>query len=298
MRVLGIGYSTLDQIGVVERFPEPDFKVEMSTFSVQGGGTAATAMVVLARWGIEAGFVGKVGSDARGEQIAATLKNEGIDTSALVHEPGAISQLSFIIVEAGSGKKQTYFTWGNVGDLGADEVDESLLDGVELLVVDGYYPRAQMAMMKAARKRGIEVLFEGNSARSEARELVALSDYIVASERFASQYTGVGHLQGLCKALLDKGPSKVVVTLGDEGSVAMQAGSDEMLRIAPHPVEVLDTTGAGDVFLGAFAYGILQGWDLQKKVGVANAAAAMSCAHLGGRATIPEVGELEAGLEG
>lgn len=298
MRVLGIGYSTLDQIGVVERFPSPDFKVEMSTFSVQGGGTAATAMVLLARWGAQSVFVGKVGSDERGEQIARTLTNEGVDTTGMIREEGKISQLSFIVVEAGSGKKQTYYTWGNVGDLRADEVDESLLDGLELLVVDGYYPQAQLKMMQAARARGIPVLFEGNSARRESRELVALSDYIVASERFASQYTGIGNLENLCRAMLEKGPKKVVITLGDEGSVAMEAGVDKLLRIDPFPVEVVDTTGAGDVFLGAFAYGILAGWPLEKKVRVANAAGAMACGHLGGRGTIASAAEVEAALEG
>jgi sugar/nucleoside kinase (ribokinase family) len=293
MRVLGIGYSTLDQIGLVERFPEPDFKVEMSTFSVQGGGTAATAMVVLARWGVPGRFIGKVGSDDRGEQIVRTLHHEGIDTTAIVREQERISQLSFIIVEAGTGRKQTYFTWGNVGDLHPEEVDLSLLDGVELLVVDGYYPKAQLLLMKAARERGIPVLFEGNGARLEARELVAHCDYIVTSERFASQFTGVGKLESVCRTMLEKGPSRVVVTLGDEGAVAMSADDGALIRVEAHPADVVDRTGAGDVFLGAFAYGILAGWSFDKQVRVANAAAGLSCAQLGGRGPLPGVADLE-----
>lgn len=294
MRVLGVGNCTLDQIAVVERFPESDGKVEMSTFSVQGGGTAATAVTVLARWGAEAKFVGKVGADARGRQIEKTLANEGVDTGALVREEGAISQLSIITVEQGTGRKQTFFTRGNVAPLRPEELDASLLDGVELLLVDGHFPTAQIKMMTAARERGVPVVLEASQVCPTVAELVGFCDYIVATERFASQFTGVGQLEGLCRAMLERGPHTVVVTLGDEGSVAMSARDRRLIRQLAHDVEVVDTTGAGDVFLGAFVYGVLKGWPLDRKVGVANIAASRSCTNLGARSAIPSLDQVEA----
>ncbi|MBA2661779.1 MAG: hypothetical protein H0U74_05755 [Bradymonadaceae bacterium] len=294
MRVLGVGYCTLDQIAVVDRFAEPDFKVEMAKFSVQGGGTAATAIALLARWGIETSFAGKVGDDARATQIAKTLSNEGVDTAAMVHEAGAISQLTFIVVEEGTGRKQTYFTQGNVSDLRADEIDLNLLDGVDLLLVDDRYPLAQIGLVQAARERGIPVVLEVNRMAPGVAELVGVCDYLVASERFATQFTGMGQLGSMCRSLLERGPKSVVVTLGDEGSVALAKGQERLLRQSAYEVEVVDTTGAGDVFLGAFVYGILQGWELSRQVGVANIAAGLCCKDVGGRGAIATLAQIEA----
>ncbi len=288
MRVLGVGYCTLDQISVVERLADVDASVEMSKFSVQGGGTAATAVTLLARWGVDTSFLGKVGSDERGRKIERTMSNEGVDTQLMVRQVDAISQLSFIIVEANSGRKMTYYTPGSVSELGVDEVDPETLAGVSCLLVDGVYPAAQSVLMRAARERNIPVVLKTGGRSSKAAELVELCDYLITTERFASRLTGMGQLKGLCEALLKRGPHTVVVTLGDEGSVAMRRGSETMWREPAFEVELVDDTGSGAVFLGAFVYGILQGWDLGKKVAVANEAAGLSCQEIGSRsAKIP-----------
>ena len=78
-KILGVGHCTLDYLGVVERFAEPDFKIELDAFSAQGGGGPATAMVALARWGMQTAFVGKVADDARGHEILATRMQEIVD---------------------------------------------------------------------------------------------------------------------------------------------------------------------------------------------------------------------------
>lgn len=294
MRVLGLGHCTLDQIALVDRFPEPDFKKNMLQFSVQGGGSAATAMVALARWGVETAFVGKVGADDRGKQIIRTIADDGVDAENMIVEEGAISQLSFIVVEAGTGRKQTFVTAGSVAPLSAREVDESWLDGIELLLVDGTHIEAELKLMHAARERGVKVVLDASHNDRQIRELVAYCDYLVASERFASQFAGVGQLESLCHALLEKGPSVVIVTLGDEGCVAMQNDDREMVRQAAVDVEVVDTTGAGDVLHGAVVRGILEGEPLEDIVSFANAAAALTCTGIGGRGAIPTLEEVRA----
>lgn len=287
MRVLGIGNCTLDQIAVVDRLPEADVKKSMLTFSVQGGGAAATAMVSLARWDVEASFVGKVGGDERGSKIARTIGDEGVGIEDLIFETNAISQLSFIVVESGSGRKQTYVTSGSVSPIEPYELDESLLDGVGILLVDGSHPQAELKMMRAARERGITCVLDAARIEDSTAEAVALCDYLVVSERFASQFAGVGQLKSLCESLLTKGPQSVVVTLGDEGCVAMSKEDPEMIRIDAVPVEVVDRTGAGDVFHGAIVHGIVKGKSLADTVRFANAAAALACTDLGGRGAIP-----------
>ncbi len=293
MRVLGLGHCTLDYIGVVDRFVEPDFKKEFAQFSTQGGGAAATAMVTLSRWGVETAFIGKVGSDQRGDEIERTLAEEGVDTSAMVHQANAVSQMSFIVVESTTGRKNTYMTGGTVGPLTTDEVDVSVLDDVDLLLCDSTHSDVELALMKAAKERDVTVILDASEMTTDIRETVAHSDYLVASERFASQFAGVGELESLCHALLEKGPSVAIVTLGNEGSVAMSVDDRELIRAdAYDDVEVLDTTGAGDVYHGAIIYGILQGWPLPKTVRFANAAAGLSCTGIGGRSAIPAVDDI------
>ena len=292
MRVLCVGNCTLDQIGIVERFAEAGTAVEMPTFSIQGGGTAATAAVALARWGAQVRFVGKVATDERGALIERTLSGEGVDTSGMVRVADRISQVRIIILESESRERLTYFTPGNVGEMVAAEFDGRLLEGSDLLLVDGMHPGAQLEAMRQARKMGVPVLLEACRDREVAVECVGLADLVVVSERRASELTGMGSLEGMCEALLAKGPKMAVVTLGDEGAAAMQKGGG-LVRRGPFDVEVVDRTGAGDIFLGAIALGSLEGWPLEKMVEFANCAAGLSCAGLGSRSGIPSRDEVE-----
>lgn len=297
MRVLSVGHCTLDHIAVVERFLEPDFKMEMSKFSVQGGGSAATAITTLARWGVESEFIGKVGSDTRGDQIIATLTGEDVDCEHMVVEDGAVSQFSFITVEDDSGRKKTVYTRGNVSPLRAEEVDTSVLDGVDYLLVDGQQPDAQLALCKAGRERDITVIFDASSIEHGTGELVENCDLVIASERFASQFTRVGRLERICEVFLERGPDCVVVTLGDEGVVGMHRDDGLLVRVGSHRVDVLDTTGAGDVFLGAMTYAMIRDWPFEHAMRFANTAAALSCVDIGGRGPIPEIAAVEAAMD-
>lgn len=293
MRVLSVGGCTLDHIGVVARFLEANGSAEMSKFSVQGGGCAATAVVALARWGVKTRFVGKVGDDPRGNIIRMTLADEGVDTFDMIREAGAVSQFRFIAVEEGTGRKRTMFTPGSVTPLSADEVDVAILNDIDLLLVDGTEKEAQLKLMVEARKRGIVVVYEAKRNQRDVEELVANADVFLASERFSSQFAGVGRLELLCQVLLERGPSRVVVMMGDEGAVGMERESGKLVRQEPHVVDLVNTTGAGDVFLGATAYGILQGWDFEHILRFANTAAALSCTDIGGRSALYSVEDIE-----
>lgn len=293
MSVLGIGDCTLDHFGIVERFLDPGMKVEMSKFSVQGGGAAATAIVVLARWGVETSFVGKVGDDLRGQQIEMTLAEEGVDTDDLIREPDAVSQFSFITLENATGQRHMLFTRGTVSDIGASEVGTDQLDGVELLLVDGLQPDSQVKLMKAASQRDIPIILDASDMDPSRKDLVELSDYLLASERFASRFTGVGELDSICNSLLENGPHTVAVTLGDEGVVGTERNGNGSVRAPSYSVDIVDTTGAGDVFAGAFAYGVIEDWTLEKTTLFANYAAGLSCTGIGGRGAIPSFDDVQ-----
>lgn len=292
MRVLSVGECTLDQIGIVERFAEAGAAVEMPTFSIQGGGTAATAAVALVRWGAEVRFIGKTATDERGALIERTLSGEGVDTRGMIREGDRISQVRFVVIESSTKESHTYFTPGNVGELEIDEIDVDLLEGVDLLLIDGNEPRAQMELMRKARERGIPVLLEACGDREIAAECVGMADVVVVSERRASEITGMGALDEICRGLLEKGPKTAIVTLGNEGAVGLSRDA-ELVRVGPCEVEVVDRTGAGDIFLGAVALALLEGWEVERMVGFANCAAGLSCRGLGSRSGIPGREEIE-----
>ena len=298
MRVVGLGHCTLDHIGVVRRFPEADQKLQLHELSLQGGGSVATALVALARWGVAASFVGKVGGDWRGEHVRKTLQEDGVEVDHLVVDAEAISQFSFIVLESRSGHRHTYVTYGNVGTLSLAEVDPStILDGAGLLHLDTLHLHAALTLARAAQQRQIPVVLKAGEVlgqeEADVAELVGVCDVLLASERFASRFAGRGELEAMCRALLERGPHTVVITMGDEGSVGMtrhqtHGEAGRLLREASYPVEVRDPTGSGDVFGGALIYGVLQDSSLSRSMRLANIAAGLSCQGVGGRSAIPE----------
>lgn len=294
-KALCIGYCTLDQIGLVEHFARDDEEVEMPTFSLQGGGTAATAAVALARWGSSPTFIGKVGDDDRGDLIVRTLADEGVNTDPVVRAADKISQLQFVVVEAATSRHHSYYTPGNVGPLQPDDVDVSVVDDHDLVVVDGKYCEAQLPVMQRAADAGIPVVFEANQSRQIVERCIEHATVVVASEREASSFTGVGSLEGICQAFLERGPDVAIVTLGDEGAVALGRDTGELVRVDGLDVEVVDKTGVADVFLGGVAQGVLEGWELPKVVEFANRAAGLACTGPGGRSAIADREELVEG---
>ena len=164
-----------------------------------------------------------------------------------------------------------------------------------MLHVDGIQMEAQIAAARRAREVGVEVVYDAGSRRDGMEELIGLTDVLIASEGFAAQVGGGEPVESL-EALRSLGPATVVITVGAEGSVGMEQGRIHSLPAVP--VEVVDTTGAGDVYHGAFIYGMLQGWDLQLRMSFANAAAGLKCRSLGGRAGIPSLDEIQRALDG
>jgi ribokinase len=291
--VVGVGHATLDILGVVGRHPGADDKVELEVFSLQGGGPVATALVTLQRLGSSTAVVAKVSDDRFGQLIREGLEAAGVDVSGLVAEPGRVSPVSFVSVERPTGRRAIFWTRGDVGPLRPEEVPLELLRGARALHVDGIQLAAQVAAAREARRLGIPVVFDAGSPRPGVDELLGLTDVLIASERFAVELGG-GTLAANLRALAARGPAEVVVTLGEEGSVGL--AGEEFVRVPALAVEVVDTTGAGDVYHGAYLYALLGGRTLSERMRFASAAAGLKCRALGGRAGIPGGAEIEAAL--
>lgn len=283
LRAAGVGQCSLDYIALVDGFPAEDTKQEARKLVIEGGGPAATAMVSLRRLGVEASFSGVVSDDDAGRKIREGLETEGLDVTGLVTRPGGESQTAFIVVNTESGSRTILWKRPTVPPLSQEEIDADLIASSRLLLVDGLMMEASLAAARLARERGVTVLLDAGSLRDGMMDLAALSDHIVCSEKFARDLAPAP--EGALRELSRLNPASTTVTLGPKGSVTLAAG--EVFTQRAFEVNAVDTTGAGDVFHGGYAYGVMRGWEIKKTVEFASAFAALKCAEPGGRSGIP-----------
>lgn len=287
--IYGLGFATLDTIGLVPRLPLIDEVVLLDDLTRQGGGPVAQALVTAARLGMSAGFVGRVGDDEVGLEIRSGLAAEGIDIGHFQIADGAASPQSMILVDQPSGKRSICAFRGSAGDIVLDEETVAYLCSGRILHLDGHSPLAAATVARAAANRGVRVCLDAGAgaAIDHLLPLVKLSHIVIAAELFATSIAPDGTVTTGAAHILAMGPEIVVVTRGEHGSYTLTA--DAEFSTAAFPVNVVDTTGAGDVFHGAYLYGLLRGWDLVSTAEFAGATAALKCTQLGGRAAIPRL---------
>lgn len=286
MRVIGIGQCSWDYLAVVDSFPPCDTKAEVSDWQEQGGGPVATALVTLARLGIPGVFHGVAGDDQEGDKIRESLRSEGIDISGLVTRKMALSQKAFIAIERESAKRTIFWERPSGAPLLPGELPEPLFADCGFLLLDGLMTEASLFAAEKARSLGIPVMLDAGKVRPGMLEIARLSDYLVASEQFALDLGWAGDPAAFQPQAKRLGAPVVTITLGGRGSVTYR--DSEIISLPAFPVEARDTTGAGDVFHGAYVYGLLRGVNLSDTIRFASAVAAMKCRIVGGRAGIPD----------
>ncbi len=288
--VIGIGNVGIDFLGVVDRLPAPGSAVEMSQFSIQGSGRVATELVTANVMGLETRICGKIADDMFGQFIESSLGQIGIGIDGLVMEKGRVSPFSYVAVESSSKHDVVFSTPGNCSPLAPEELDLSVLDGASALLLDGYQMRASIHAAEYASKNGVPVVLDAASVIEGTGELLSLTNVLLASERFASEIAPMGELEDALFELSRMGPEVVVITLGSEGSIGLEG--KKVFRQEAHKVDIVDTTGAGDIYRGAFLYGWIEGWPMEKSMRFASVAAGLSCRNLGGLAGIPELSQV------
>ncbi|BDV41823.1 ribokinase [Geotalea uraniireducens] len=289
--VTGIGQCCWDTLAVVDAYPAADSKVEAAAWEEQGGGPAATALVTLARFGIACRFAGVVGDDEAGTLIRRGLRAEGVDVAALATRAGSVSQRALIVVERGSGRRTIVWQRPTGRPLSAAEVTPELLAGSRLLHLDGLMAEASLQAARLARCAGIPVMVDAGRLRPGMVELAGCCDYLVAAEQFFRDLGWDGDEARFRRLAAGLGAPVVTVTLGPRGSLTWRA--DDFFPTPAFPVAVVDSTGAGDVFHGAYLYGVLRGWPLRRTVTFAAAAAALKCRFLGAQRGIPPLAGVE-----
>lgn len=293
MIVTGIGQCSLDYLAVVDTYPRPNTKKELLQWCEQGGGPVATALVTLARLGISGRFYGVIGDDEAGEKIRQSLVEEGIDTR-LTKRAGKRSQVAFIAIEKGTGRRTIFWKRPSGKELKIRELDTDFLKGSRFLLLDGLMVDISLYAAARAREHGIPIMLDAGRLRQGMLEIAGLCDYLVASEEFARDLKWIITGAALAKRREELGCKILTVTLGERGSITTT--DKGLLRVPAFKIQPADTTGAGDVFHGGFIYGLLQQWELKDIIVFTSAIAAMKCTKVGGREGIPSLFEIEAFL--
>jgi len=288
--MVGLGYCGLDYLCLLPGIPLDD-KVEILESLTQGGGPSATATYAAARLGSATAFASAVGDDERGRQILAGLREGGVDVGAIAVRPGAESPAAFCWIDAPTGKRSIAWTKGAAVPLAPGELDLELIGKAKVLHLDGHQTKAALAAAAHARSKGVDVSIDAGTLVPDIEKLLELCDIVIASEKFAARFTGDSDPASSVRKLFGSNRKFAAVTSGSEGSVGFDG--ETLFRQAAFPVKVVDSTGAGDVFHGAFVHRFAHGGTWADCLRFAAAVAALKCTKFGGRTGIPTLAETE-----
>ena len=255
----------LDTRLCVDRFPPKLHRENASKRYDALGGPATVGAVAVVRLGGTAAFWGRRGNDPAGERIASLLEGQGVDTSGYRVFPGSSPTCEVFIRP--DGERFLFPYLGDGMPSGADWIPDEAIDAADAVLVDGRWAEGGLRVAKRAALRGIPVVHDFDQDRPEIWEIAAHATHAIADEDLAAIHGGVGPLL----AKIDRLGTWGAVTLGDRG-VAYAGG-----RIPAFPVKVLDSTGAGDVFHGAFALALAEGRDAEEGLRFGCAAGALHC---------------------
>jgi ribokinase len=292
-QVVVVGSINADLVVSVSHLPVPGETVPGARIQRLGGGKGANQAVAAARLGASVRFVGAVGDDDVGMELAAQLASEGIDVSCLRRVGGSPSGIAVILVDA-TGENEILVALGANDALDAGFVREALVASAnpgDTLLVGGFEipDEAIRAAIAHAQAAGLRLLVSPAPARelSDAlvAELFAARAFLTPNEGEARALTAKSTVEDAALELARRSNAPVIVTLGRRGALLARNGTIDSFA-APH-VDVIDTTGAGDVFTGALAAELSRGEELDAAVRYALAAASLSVTVAGARGGSP-----------
>ncbi|EAM8420393.1 sugar kinase [Salmonella enterica] len=285
VRIACVGITVMDRIYYVEGLPTEGGKYVAKRYTEVGGGPAATAAVAAAKLGAQVDFIGRVGDDDTGNSLLAELESLGVNTRYTRRYMQAMSSQSAIMVDAkGERIIVNYPSPDLLPD--ADWLNDIDFSQWDVVLADVRWHDGAKQAFTLARQAGVMTVLDGDITPQDISELVALSDHAAFSEPGLARLTGMSEaIDALKKAqMLTNG--HVYVTRGSEGCNWLEKAA---VRHQPgFTVEVVDTTGAGDVFHGALAFGLASGYAIEEAVRFASGVAALKCTRPGGRAGIPD----------
>lgn len=283
--IIGIGLAVLDHLMLVPDFPSREGVIASSQYKVQGGGMVATALVAAQRLGGLTEFWGRVGDDENGQNLLDELKASALNISQVQVVPGGRTGVCFVMVKMGTGERSFVVhsqrnLFVDLSTLNLDRIRKA-----KVLLVDASWIEAAQQAAHYAKAHGIPVVVDIHDHSQPSLELLGLADYAIIPRQLADVLASKGDYSSALKDLRARNVKYPIVTLGRDGCTYLY--QEKIFRQPAFQVEAIDTTGAGDVFHGAFCYALVRGLVLPEAVTFASAVAALACTKLGGRSGIP-----------
>lgn len=294
VQVLCIGHAAYDITMYLPEYPPENSKAETYESLECGGGPAANAAYTLSKWGIKTAFAGLVGKDLYGQAIEAEFREVKVNTSLLELQSGHQTPASVILVSQDNASRTIVNRKSQAQPFHLDPERLEKMDP-EFLLFDGHELEASLDAMDAFPDA--VTILDAGSMRPGTQTLAEEVDYLLTSERFAKQICGLPALGSEAEfttaldCLTSICPGCVVITLGERGLVYCDDGRP--VHIPAYNVEAVDTTAAGDIFHGAFVYGLTQDLSTNECLSIASSAAALSVGNRGGRTSIPTLKEVQ-----
>jgi sulfofructose kinase len=288
-RIVGLGLSVIDHLYVVEHLRLSETRLRYSDRVVQSGGMTGTALAQAALLGCRAQLISLHGEDAAGRFVRRSLRAAGVDTRRVLRRADACTTVAVVLVERRGGERRFLVPDRRGLERRAPRFDLSAIDRDTLLLVDGHFPAQALRAVKRARRLGATVIADFSRPRPELLALLPYVDYPIVSLEFGAGWTGRDP-ERLLRRLRAESNGTPVVTLGARGGLYLEGG--RVRRYRARRVRVVDSTGAGDAFHGAFAAGLYLGLELRGALELAAHAAALNCTALGGMGRLMTRSEL------
>jgi sulfofructose kinase len=291
-RLIMVGHAALDRIYRINEFPPAPSKIRALEAIEVGGGMAANAAVAAARLGAQAELWSRIGNDNAGNTIRAGLKAEKVDVRYVDDFEDVRSSTSAILVD-GRGERMIVGMRDTSMPSSTSWLPLERIADADIVMADLRWLEATRVAFERARKDGVTTLLDADlGAREALPDILRLADYAIFSAPALREFARGSSDEDCLADVLGRGPRHVGITLGGGGYRWLEpmgvSGFQPAFR-----VDVVDTTGAGDAFHGAFAASLADGMPTAECARIACAVAALKCTRLGGRAGLPTRGELE-----
>lgn len=298
-KVVVIGSINMDVVNQVKQFPLPGETIHSEGTAYFPGGKGANQAVAAARAGAGCIMIGAVGEDAFGPELIESLENCGVDTQSVIRKTGT-SGMAFIAVND-EGENHIILSAGANGQLNEGDIANAAIDWSEvyaLLLQNEIKWGATLAAMKLAKEKGVRVFYNPAPAMEIPEDAFGLIDTLVVNETEAAVVTGIAvdgpeQAKEAANFAIARGTGNVIVTLGEKGSVYV-SGNGEAIVVPAYRVTAVDTTAAGDTFIGAFAAASAEGQAAAEALRFAAAAAALTVTKQGAQSSIAARADIDA----
>lgn len=292
--VVGVGLNATDTMLVVPHFPAFGGKVPFHDEFYSVGGQVASAVVTCAKLGLRTKYIGTVGDDERGRIQLESLKESSVNIDHVHQRVNCPNQSAYIIIDQATGERTVLWSRPDCLALTPEEITSDQIVCARLLHIDGHDTKAVEHASRIAKQNGIPVTVDVDTIYAGFDRVLPLIDYLIASSEFPARWTGIEDPFTALQTIRDKhGMKLAAMTLGAHGALALVDGR---FHYSPaFVVNCVDTTGAGDVFHGAFCYAVLQEMPIDEALEFSNAMAALNCTAIGARggiATLDQAREL------